>query len=159
MNKEKFIILIAAVNKAGVLNKILSLCRRRRYSLVSVTAGSTENKNIYNITLVLFENKNRVNQIVNQINKIIEVLTTESFSPKDVVDKELILIILKNKKAVDKLVKNKEHNINVRVLKKLDNNFILEIIGEGTEVDHALSLLNKKDIIKLVRSGSVAIKL
>lgn len=157
MNKEKFIILISAVNKAGVLNKILSLCRRRRYSLVSVTAGSTENKNIYNITLVLFENKNRVNQIVNQISKIIEVLTTESFLPKDVVDKELILIILKNKKAAEKLLKNKEHDINVRFLKKLNNKFILEIIGEGTEVDHALSLLNKKDIIKLVRSGSVCL--
>jgi acetolactate synthase-1/3 small subunit len=159
MNKEKFIILITAVNKAGVLNKILSLCRRRRYSLQSVTAGPTEKANIYNITLVLFENKNRVDQIVNQINKIIEVISTNAFIPKDVIDKELILIILKNKKSTDKILKNNEHDINVRVLKKINNNFILEIIGEGTEVDHALSLLSKKDIVKLVRSGSVAIKL
>lgn len=157
--KDRFIVIISAVNKPGVLNKILSLCRRRRYNIESVTAGGTHVANMYNITLVLFENKNKIHNIVNQINKIIEVVSIEAAEPKDVVDKELVLLVVQNKTVAQKLIKNKNHNASIKIINTVNKHPVLELIAEGTEINHILNNLNKKHIIKMVRSGRLALKI
>ncbi|MFH0819398.1 MAG: acetolactate synthase small subunit [Patescibacteria group bacterium] len=158
--KERFIILISAINKAGVLFKILSLCRRKRYSLESVNAGGTNIDNIYNITLVMFENRERVHLILHQINKIIEVVHIKAYEPKDVVDKELVLLAVKNINVAKKLINVKEHDVNIRIINEVKKQPVLELIAEGEEMNHVLAILNmKRDVVKMVRSGRVALKI
>lgn len=155
------ILLITTENKPGVLNKIASLCRRRRYNVESITAGISNEPNITHITLVLSGlRQDRIQQIVNQINKIVEIITVEPVGQKEVIDKELVLIILKDKTAFEKIKTSAMHGVDIKLLNNIEKNPIVQIIGEGIEIKHLLLSLNlKKDIIKMARSGLVALKI
>ena len=147
-------------NKPGVLSKVASLCRRRRYNIQSLTVGTTHVPNISQITLVFAKEKERIHNIINQIDKLIEVLSVEMVRRKDVVDKELVLLVVKDKSVTNKISKNTMHNTSVRVINTIDGHPVLEIVGEGGEVEYLLGLLDlKKDVIKMVRSGLIALKL
>src|SRR3989339_1624729 len=111
---NQYILLITTENKPGVLNKIASLCRRRRYNVESITAGVSNEPNITHITLVLSGlRQDRIQQIVNQINKIVEIISVEPVDQKKVIDKELILAILANKQILEKIKTTSKHSIDV----------------------------------------------
>ena len=149
-----------AENKPGVLSKVTSLCRRRRYNIKSLTAGRTHLPNISNMTLVFSKEKERIQNIANQINKIVEVVSVEIVQSKDVIDKELVLLTVKNSAVANKLLKNSVHDINIRIINTVGKYFVLEIVGEGGEIEHLLNKLDfKKDVVQLMRSGLVALKL
>ncbi len=155
------ILLITTENKPGVLNKIASLCRRRRYNVESITAGISNEPNITHITLVLSElRQDRIQQIVDQINKIVEIIFVEPVNQKEVIDKELILAVLKNRTVFEKIKTIATHGIDIKLLNNVNNKPVVQITGEGIEVEHLLSSINlKKDIIKMARGGLVALKI
>lgn len=158
--KNQQIVIIQVENKPGVLSKVASLCRRRRYNIQSLTVGTTHVSDISQITLVFAKEKERIHNIINQIDKLIEVLSVETVRRKDVVDKELVLLVVKDKSVANRLLKNTMHNTNIHTVNTVDKHPVLEIVGEGSEVEHLLGLLDvKKDVIKMVRSGLVALKL
>ena len=159
-NKDQQIIIIMAENKPGVLSRVTSLCRRRRYNIKSLTAGRTHLPNISNMTLVFSKEKERIQNIANQINKIVEVVSVEIVQSKDVIDKELVLLTVKNSVVANKLLKSSVHDINIRIINTVGKYFVLEIVGEGGEIEHLLDKLDfKKDVVQLMRSGLVALKL
>ena len=146
-------------NKPGVLTQVASLCRRRRFNIESLTVSTTTREDISQITLVFFEHKSRIRQIVNQINKLIEVISVEAVLSQDVIDKELVLLIAKDKKIAQRIIETEAHNIKARIINTVNKQPILEIVGEGAEIEHILASLNfKKDVVKIVRSGLVALK-
>lgn len=160
-NNNHFILLITTENKPGVLNKIASLCRRRRYNVESITAGISNEPNITHITLVLSGlRQDRIQQIVNQINKIVEVIAVEPVDQKEVIDKELVLAVLANQQILEKIKTVSKHDVDIKLLNNTNNKPVVQITGEGTEIEHLLTSLNlKKDIIKMARGGLVALKI
>ena len=158
MKKTKQIIIVEVENKPGVLTKVASLCRRRRYNIESLTVSTTKNPKISQITLVFFEEAERIRKIVNQIDKLIEVISVE-VAGKNVIDKELILIIVKDQKIAQKLLAKNSNNTDVRIIKNKSANPIIEIAGNEETIENIISNLNfEKDILKIVRSGLVALK-
>lgn len=159
-SRNQQIVIIQAENKPGVLSKVSSLCRRRRYNIQSLTVGATHAPNISQMTLVFARERERIYNIINQIDKLIEVISVEMVESKDVVDKELVLLVVKNSRVADKLSKNTMRNTNLRVIDTAGTHPVLEIVGEGSEIENLLGLLDfKKDVIKMARSGVVALKL
>lgn len=160
MKKNQHIIILEVENKTGVLNKIISLCRRRRYNIASLTVGTTHKPNISHITIVFYSIKDRIEQIVNQINKLVEVLSVEAVAPKDVIDKEMVLMIVKDNKVANKLLRKTTHDTSVRIINTVDKHPVLEIVGEGGEVEHLLADLDiKKEVVKMIRTGLAALKI
>ncbi|NQV12979.1 MAG: acetolactate synthase small subunit [Parcubacteria group bacterium] len=158
--KKKHIVLLWVENKPGVLSKIASLCRRRRYNIDSITAGTSHQPGITHITIVFLEQKVKIGQIVSQIDKLIEVISIEALAPKDVIDKELLLLIVRDKQVADRLLKMSRHDVNVRIINTVDHQPVLEIVGEGREIDHVIAELDmKQDVVKMVKSGLVALKI
>ena len=158
--QNRQIVIIKVENTPGVLSKVSSLCRRRRYNIQSLTVGETHQLGISQITLVFTKEKKRIQNIINQIDKLIEVLSVEVVEPKDVVDKELVLLIVKNNSIADKILEKKIHNISARIINNIDDCPVLEILGSGIDIDNILESLNfKKDVLKMARSGLIALKL
>ena len=112
------------------------------------------------MTLVFSKEKERIQNIANQINKIVEVVSVEIVQSKDVIDKELVLLTVKNSVVANKLLKSSVHDINIRIINTVGKYFVLEIVGEGGEIEYLLNKLDfKKDVVQLMRSGLVALKL
>ena len=156
--KTEQIIITEVENKPGVLTRVASLCRRRRYNIESLTVSATKNPEISQITFVFFEEEERIQKIINQIDKLIEVLSVEKAS-HDTINKELVLLIIRNQKIANQLLEKKSDDINIKIIKKQNNNLILEIISTSNIIELLINKIKKEDIIKIVRSGVVALKI
>jgi len=148
------IILITVLNEPGVLNKITGLCRRRRYNINSLTVSTTELKNISHITMIFDESPDKIDQIMAQIKKIIEVIKIEVVDDENSFNRELIILELSDKKEIIKLTNFKNKNLKISLLDKAKN--ILEITGDAKTINNLLeSVISIK---KMVRSGLIALK-
>ncbi|MBD3244593.1 MAG: acetolactate synthase small subunit [Candidatus Moranbacteria bacterium] len=159
--RNQQIVLIKVEDKPGVLSKISSLCRRRRYNIKSLTVGTTDKKGLSQITLVFSKEEERIQNIANQIDKLIEVIEVEVVNPRNVIDKEVILLIAKNGRLEEYIFKKStSYDINVRTINEIQGNPVYEILGEGGAIELFLDGIDlKNDVVKMVRSGLIALKI
>ena len=76
----------------GVLNRVVSLVRRRNYNIDSLMVGHSETPGISRLTLVV--DASEVEQIIKQLYRLIEVLKVSDVTLDPVVEREIALIKL-----------------------------------------------------------------
>ena len=156
--ENKQILILWVENKPGVLSKISSLCRRKRYNIKSITAGETHRENITHITITFQKEQRRIQNIIDQLDNLIEVLTIEMVEKdnKVVINKEMVLLITKDEKTAVEILK-KAKNLNVKIFEHKNTKVAVEIIANGSAIEEFVKKQDMKNIYKLVRSGLIAI--
>src|SRR5687767_15678094 len=79
-------------DRPGVLNRAVSLFRRRGFNIESLTVGHTEVPDISRMTLVVDGNNTSVEQVIKQLYKLIEVLKVNDVTEEVRVERELVLV-------------------------------------------------------------------
>ena len=79
-------------NHFGVLARISGLFSARGYNIESLCVGITEDPTISRMTVVVEGDDNVVQQIVNQLNKMVEVIEVLDLTQESSVERELVLI-------------------------------------------------------------------
>ncbi len=156
MKKEKDIINIWVENRPGVLGKISSICRRRRFNIDAITAGQTNMKDRTLITLVV--SGSRVDQVINQINKLIEVVKIEQVDLGKVNIRELLILRIVAKRSNKELFEYIKKHGNLKILEKIKKETILEITTNHMEADRIVSKIKNKDVLELIRTGLTAVR-
>src|SRR5512137_2778486 len=89
--------LVALVeDKPGVLNRMVSLFRRRGFNIDSIAEGSSEMQNFSRITFVVDGTPTMVEQVRKQLlGKVVEVVKVTDITDKTYVNRELSLIKVK----------------------------------------------------------------
>jgi acetolactate synthase I/III small subunit len=89
--------LVALVeDKPGVLNRMVSLFRRRGFNIDSIAVGSSETPNYSRITFVVNGSPTMVEQVRKQLmGKVLEVVNVTDLTDKTIVIRELALIKVK----------------------------------------------------------------
>jgi len=150
------IINIWVENKPGILGKISSICRRRNFNIENVTAGKTHIKNQTLITLVV--RGAQIDQVINQIDKLIEVVKIEQVDLSRVNVRELLILRILNKKSNKKLFEYIRKKSNLKILEKNKEETVLEITTTHINADRIVSKIKNKDIKELIRTGLTAVK-
>ena len=94
MNKEHQILVIAK-NTSGIGTRILALFNRRGFSVTKMTSGVTNKPGYARITLTVEADDRSLDQIEQQIFKLVDVAKVKIFPAEDVVRRELMLIKVK----------------------------------------------------------------
>jgi acetolactate synthase I/III small subunit len=149
--------LIALVeNKAGVLNRIASLFRRRRFNIESLTVGHSEKKGLSRMTIVVNAETN-VDQVFRQMYKIVEVIKIKKLDEENATIRDLALVKIKitakNKAAVSKNLKL----FGAKVAKKNSHYLIAEICGEPRKIESFLAIVADFGILEIARTGATAV--
>ncbi len=76
----------------GVLNRIVSLFRRRNFNIESLAVGHTEVAGISRMTIVVSGSDTIVEQVSKQLYKVIEVLKVTDVTHEKAVNRELALV-------------------------------------------------------------------
>ncbi len=153
---QEHVLSVKVENKNGVLLRVSSLFARRGYSIKSLNAAETEERNISRLTIVVSADLRILEQIKNQLMKLYEVHEVKILA--DAVTREHILIRA-GKNAEDR------HKIieiaNLYRAKPVDvaaNSIMLELTGESAKIDSFIDLLKPFGIVKMVRSGITALE-
>lgn len=153
----KYTLAVLVENKPGVLTHISGLISRRAFNIESIAAGYTEEPDMTRITVVVeADDEYELEQVVNQLSKLIDVIKIIDLTGQERVHRELALIKVKatpeNRAEVISIVEIfRAHIVDVN-----KETMIVELTGEEMKIDALCELLQDYGIIEIVRTGKVA---
>ena len=90
---KKYILAVLVDNKPGVLTHVSGLISRRAFNIESISAGYTEDEDITRINIeVSVEDDRELEQVVNQLGKLIDVIKIVNLGLVDSIVRELVLL-------------------------------------------------------------------
>lgn len=151
-------ILTATVNnQAGVLNRVTGLFMKRQYNIESITVGHSEKPGVSRITFVVnVDDEQKLEQVIKQLNKQIDVLKVTDVTEQSVVARELALI---------KVVSNAQNRVEITSLVEpfrasiIDvsrDSLTVQVTGDTDKVEALIELLRPYGIKELARTGVTA---
>src|SRR5438067_3982253 len=89
------ILVVFADDRHGALDRIVGLLRRRRANMQAFAIGRSEIPNVVRITVVMDDSEVGVEQLVEQLRKIVDVRRIVNLPSEQAVSRELALIKVK----------------------------------------------------------------
>jgi acetolactate synthase I/III small subunit len=138
----------------GVLNRVVSLIRRRNFNIDSLTVGHSETPGISRLTLVV--DAAGVEQIIKQLYRLIEVLKVSDVTEDAIVEREIALIKVHAPRATRTELIALAGIYSARVVDVGANTMILEITAFPSKVEQFVEIMRPFGIKELLRTGRIA---
>ena len=154
----KHILSILVENKPGVLSRVSGLFSRRGFNIESLAVGPTQDREISRITIVVLGDAAHIEQLVQQLYKLICVQKVQVMQSRNAVERQLLLVKVKAGVAEREGLMRLVDIFKAKVLDVTKSSMILQITGDNDKVAAILSLLEDYGITELVRTGVVALE-
>ena len=138
----------------GVLNRVVSLVRRRNFNIDSLTVGHSETPGISRMTLVV--DAAEVEQIIKQLYRLIEVLKVSDVTHDPVVEREIALVKVHAPKTSRAELIALAGIYNARVVDVGASTMILEITAFPSKVEQFVEIMRPYGIKEMLRTGRIA---
>lgn len=158
MKKERFTVTVFSENTVGILNKISIVYTRRAINIESISASATSIPGIYKTTLMCYSDRESMEKVVAQLEKIIYVVKAFLYTDDEIVHQEVALYKLPTsqlmaEKHLEKIIRRH----NARILDITSEFTVLEKTGQVEETQALFEELKNYDIRQFVRSGRVCV--
>lgn len=145
-------------NEAGTINRLVSLFRRRGFSLASFNAGDCEEAGFSRLTLLVNGDDTEVGQCVRQLEKLIDVVECDDLGPDESISRELALIRVdpapENRSAVIALAAE----FLAQVVRECSTYVVLEVSDTPARIERLIDALRPFGLTEVARTGLVAIR-
>ena len=138
----------------GVLNRVVSLIRRRNFNIDSLTVGHSETPGISRLTLVV--DAAGVEQIIKQLYRLIEVLKVSDVTEDAIVEREIALIKVHAPRATRTELIALVGIYNARIVDVGASTMIVEITAFPSKVEQFVEIMRAFGIKELLRTGRIA---
>ena len=145
-------------NEPGVLSRVSGLFFRRGFNIDSLAVGTTQDPEVSRITIVVRGDDAKVEQLVQQLYKLICVQKVQVMQDRNSVERQLLLVKVKASIAEREGLMRLVDIFKAKVLDVTKNSMVLQITGDNDKVDALMSLLADYGILELVRTGVVALE-
>ena len=153
----RHIIGILLQNESGALSRVAGLFSSRGYNIESLSVSATDDPTLSRLTLVTQGSDAVVQQIVNQLHKLIDVVAVDDMTGEDHLERELALLKLRVKPAAREAVKARVAGAGGRVLADERDYLVIELTSSEAEItDLAAELARHGELLEVVRSGALA---
>ncbi|MFY0654693.1 MAG: acetolactate synthase small subunit [Cyclobacteriaceae bacterium] len=157
MEKE-FTLSVLTENRAGLLNQISIIFTRRKINIDSLNVSTTEVPGISRFTIVITSTKERIEKVVGQIRKLIDVLGAFLYEEEQIYYQEIALYkvptkVFLNGNSIERLVRSN----GARILVIEEDHIVIEKTGHKDETHDLYKKLEPLGLLEFVRSGRVAI--
>jgi acetolactate synthase-1/3 small subunit len=145
-------------NEAGALARVAALFSSRGYNIESLNVAPTDHPEISRLTLVTRGSDAVIEQINNQLLKLVDVVNTADMTLDDHIERELLLMKVKIRTGGDESLPDLIRKTGARVLDDCPETYTLEVTGANTHMDDFISKVGEcAEILTVVRSGAMAI--
>lgn len=155
--ERKHTITVLVENHFGVLARVSGMFSARGYNINSLCVGETEDPAISRMTVVVRGDDNVVAQIVQQLNKLVDVIEVFDLTKEKFVERELVLVKVR-------VTEGQRHEIvemaSIFRAKVIDVSFeyiTVEVTGAEGKIAAFIDMMRPFGIQELVRSGEIAI--
>lgn len=157
-DKKRYTLAILVNNRAGVLMRVVALFSRRGYNIDSLSVGETENPRISRITIVVSADRQIVDQIKRQVEKLIDVIRVFEMTESGSLQRELVLLKIKaNDKTRTQIVEIGEI-FKSKIIDVTPTTISMMLTGSLDKLDSFMALIRPYGIVEMARTGITALE-
>jgi acetolactate synthase-1/3 small subunit len=154
----RHIIAILLQNEAGALTRVAGLFSTRGYNIESLSVAPTHDPTVSRLTLVTKGSDAVIQQIVNQLNKLVDVVDVLDMTRGEHVERELVLLKLRVAAEQTDAVRGQVVRSGGRVLDPATEGFIVELAASEAEINTLVAELGQRaQLLEVVRSGALGV--
>jgi acetolactate synthase I/III small subunit len=154
----RHIIAILLQNEAGALTRVAGLFSTRGYNIETLSVAPTDDPTVSRLTLVTKGSDAVIQQIVNQLNKLVDVVNVLDMTRGEHLERELVLLRLRVDPGQTDTVRGKVVRSGGRVLDPATDGFIVELTASEAEINSLIADLGRSAaMLDVVRSGALGI--
>ena len=155
---KKYNLAILVDNKTGVLTHVSGLISRRAFNIESISAGYTEETDVTRINIeVSVEDKHELEQVINQLSKLIDIIKIVNLGEVDSIVRELVLLKVRANKETLKDIRNIVDVFRGKIVDISPENVVIEITGSQGKIEAICEMMAQFEIIEIARTGTIAI--
>ncbi len=145
-------------NKPGVLSRVTGLFSRRGFNIESLAVGICEEPGMSRITIVVIGDDAKVEQVMKQLHKLIDVIKVSDLTENERVERELALIKVNAEPGTSRAEVMQIASIfRAQIIDVGAKSVILQITGDTEKIDALEKLLRQYGVRELVRTGRIGI--
>ena len=156
--KKRHTLVVQVEDHPGVLNRVVSLMRRRSFNIDSITVGHSEQPGVSRMTIVVLGQDDEIEQVGKQLYKLMEVLKVTDITGENCVAHELALIKVAAKPQHRAEILQIAQIYEAKVVDANPSTLLLEATGTEEKIDALLVMLRAFGVRELVRTGSIAMQ-
>ena len=157
-DSSRYTVGVLVDNEPGVLSRVSGLFSRRGFNIESLTVGTTVDPKVSRITIVVKGTDAHIEQLVQQLYKLICVQKVQVMQPRNSVERQLLLVKVRADVTEREGLMRLVDIFKAKVLDVTRSSMTLQITGENDKIASMLSLLEDYGILELVRTGIVALE-
>lgn len=156
--KQEYNITVFSENHIGLLNRITIIFTRRKINIESLTVSESAIAGVFKFTIVINETSDRVQRVVGQLEKVVDVLKVFANTNDEMIFQEIALYkvsteFLFDSDQIEKIIRNS----GARILEITRDYVVVEKTGHTFETQQLFNDLNPFGVTQFIRSGRVAI--
>lgn len=158
MEKQTYILTMLVANKPSVTSRVAGLFSGRGYNMESICGAPTHNPEISRITIKTKATPDKLVEITNQLNRLIDVIKLRDMTLEEkAVKREMALISIDNSHKVSPEFNAVLSESGAKIVSETQDSIIVEITGTEDGVNELIDKLRPFTIYKVTRSGVLAL--
>lgn len=155
---ESHTIAVLVEDHPGVMNRVMSLFRQRGFNVDSIAVGHSEVPGLSRMTLVAQGDDRRIEQLIKQLYKLLEVIKVTDVTGESLIQRELALVkVAANERTRSDIMRLVSEVYRARIVDAAPDSLVIEVTGPSEKIDSMLTLVRPYGIKEVARTGSVAI--
>lgn len=155
---ERYTIAILVQNQFGVLNRVTSMFRRRRFNIASLTVSETESPDYSRITVLFDGEESTKQQLINQFYKLPDVISIKELQSDKSVTAELLLIKVENSPESREEIRSAADAFHAKTVDYARESIVLQVTGDSREIDAFINIMRDFNILEICRTGIVSLE-
>ncbi len=156
MATTKHTLVALVTDKAGVLNRMASLFRRRGFNIESIAVGHSELPHLSRMTIVVDGATTAVEQVRKQLDKVVDVVKVSDITGDDIVARELALIKVRATSATRSEIIQIVDIFRANIVDVASDSVTIEVTGDEEKISSLFKLLRTFGIREITRTGRIA---
>src|SRR5919112_4418347 len=137
--KNRHTLVVLVEDHPGVLNRVVSLMRRRSFNIDSITVGHSEQTGVSRMTLVVVGDDMELEQAGKQLYKLLEVLKVTDVTDLPTISHEMCLVKVASKPQQRQEILLIAQVFGARVADATPSTLLLEMVGSQDKIDSLLA--------------------
>lgn len=157
MREDTYIITMLVENEPGVTARVAGLFAGRGYNIETICGAPTADPAISRITITTKAEPAQLEQCMKQIERLTNVIKLRNMTGEEAVKREMALICINARPEQRKEILQIVENWHAKIIDIGSSSLTIEVTVREDAVDHLILQLNPFGIIKLARSGVLAL--
>ena len=153
---KKHTVGVLVENHFGVLARVSGMFSARGYNINSLCVGETEDPGVSRMTVVVEGDDNIVAQIVQQLNKLVDVIEVKDLTRKSFVERELVMLKVTAGTEDRTKVVELANIFRAKVVDVGSSSMVIEATGAEGKITAFIETMRPFGIEELARTGEIA---